>query len=296
MIKKTLLAFTLTLSIFSNISYSESLEAYKIFDKNHKQSDYTNLLNKASEYDVILFGELHNNPIAHWLQIKLTKDLFQKKSGKIILGGEMFQSDDQQVIDDYLNKLVSEDHLKAETRLWKNYPTDYKPIMDFALTNGLKYIGTNIPIRYANMVSKKGVESLQILDENVKKRYLPPLPFTIDKNLPNYKNMMSYTMGSHNLNSKSGEYMVEAQASKDATMAYFINKNWKPNFTFIHYNGAYHSNNFEGIYWYLKKESPNLKIMTISSVEQDNINNLENENLNLADFTLCIPSDMVKTH
>ncbi|MFN4152509.1 MAG: iron-regulated protein, partial [Candidatus Sericytochromatia bacterium] len=74
------------------------------------------------------------------------------------------------------------------------------------------------------------------------------------------------------------------------------NKNWKHNYTFIHYNGTYHSNNYEGIYWYLKKESPKLKVLTISSVEQDNITTLESENLNLGDFTLCIPSDMTKTH
>lgn len=295
MIKKSLLALSFTLSIFSSYSFSENLEAYKIFDKNNKATDYTTLLNQAQDADVVLFGEMHNSSIAHWLQLRLTKDLFSKKSGKIVLGGEMFQSDDQQVIDDYLNGLVSEEHLKAETRLWKNYPTDYKPVMDFAFENKLRYIGTNIPIRYANMVSKQGITSLEKLDQNIKKNYLPPIPFTIDKNLPNYKNMLA--MMSHgSLKNNSGDYMIEAQASKDATMAYFINKNWKPNYTFIHYNGTYHSNNYEGIYWYLKKEAPKLKVLTISSVEQDSITTLESENLNLGDFTLCIPSDMTKTH
>ena len=41
--------------------------------------------------------------------------------------------------------------------------------------------------------------------------------------------------------------LVMAQASKDATMAYFISENLKPNHTFIHYNGSYHSDNYEGI-------------------------------------------------
>ncbi|MFN8673306.1 MAG: ChaN family lipoprotein [Candidatus Sericytochromatia bacterium] len=294
MIKKIAVSLSIIFSIFSNNTLAMNLENYSFFDKEHKKIDYDVVLETALKNDVILFGELHNNPIAHWLQLRLTKDIFKQKKN-IVLGGEMFQSDDQQVIDDYLNNLISEEHLKAETRLWKNYPTDYKPIMDFAFNNKIKYIGTNIPIRYANMVSKKGISSLESLPENVKNNYLPKLPFKIDKELPNYKNMLLYT-GNHGSNNKINEYMVEAQASKDATMAFFINKNLKPNYTFIHYNGTYHSNNFEGIYWYLKKENSNLKIMTISSVEQEEIDKLEEKNLNLADFTLCITDDMTKTY
>ena len=54
--------------------------------------------------------------------------------------------------------------------------------------------------------------------------------------------------------------LPKAQAIKDATMAHFILENWEKGKTFIHYNGSYHSDNFEGIVWYLKQENPNLYI------------------------------------
>ena len=53
--------------------------AYQLFDAEGNETDYEKLLEKAKEADIILFGELHNNPIAHWLQLRLTKDLYKKK-------------------------------------------------------------------------------------------------------------------------------------------------------------------------------------------------------------------------
>ena len=51
--------------------------AYIIYDKNEKKSSYEELLKKAKKSDVILFGEYHNNPIHHWLQLELVNDLFE---------------------------------------------------------------------------------------------------------------------------------------------------------------------------------------------------------------------------
>jgi uncharacterized iron-regulated protein len=90
--------------------------------------------------------------------------------------------------------------------------------------------------------------------------------------------------------------MPKAQASKDATMAYFINKNLKANSVFIHYNGTFHSDNFDGINWYLKTYNPSIEIVTISTVEQKDISKLEKENYNKADFILVIDEDVTKTY
>jgi uncharacterized iron-regulated protein len=92
------------------------------------------------------------------------------------------------------------------------------------------------------------------------------------------------------------ENLPRAQAIKDATMAHFILKNLKAGNTFIHFHGTYHSDNFEGITWYLKQHNPDLKIVTINSSEQEEVSVLEEENKNKADFILVIPADMTKTH
>jgi uncharacterized iron-regulated protein len=93
-----------------------------------------------------------------------------------------------------------------------------------------------------------------------------------------------------------GDNIVQSQALKDATMAYFIMENRDRGDVFIHFNGTYHSNNFEGIYYYLKQANPDLKIITIASIEQASTDSLEEENLDLADFVLVVDEDMTKTY
>jgi hypothetical protein len=78
-------------------------------------------------------------------------------------------------------------------------------------------------------------------------------------------------------------------------MAHFLLQNWVPGKLFLHYNGAYHSDNFESINWYLKKQKPDLNIVTITTVSQKNIKNLAEENQGKADFTICVVDNMTST-
>ncbi|MEM9930126.1 MAG: iron-regulated protein, partial [Bacteroidota bacterium] len=64
----------------------------------------------------------------------------------------------------------------------------------------------------------------------------------------------------------------------------------------LHINGSYHSQDKEGIAWYLRQAQPDLVIMNIHSVEQAEIDKLLEENQTDADFTIGIPSDMTKTY
>ena len=91
------------------------------------------------------------------------------------------------------------------------------------------------------------------------------------------------------------ENFPKAQAIKDATMAHFILKNWLAGKMLIHYHGSYHSENFESIYWYLKKANPELDIVTIHTVSQKDVSELTEENLGLADYTICVDEDMTST-
>ena len=93
-----------------------------------------------------------------------------------------------------------------------------------------------------------------------------------------------------------GSYMVESQAFKDATMAKFILANMQTTTFFMHYNGAYHSDFYQGIMWYLLQTKPDLRITTISTVSQSDINTLDKEHVGRADFIICVPENMTKTH
>ena len=266
---------------------AQEKKAYQLFDKKGNKVSYGKLLKAAEKAQVVLFGEYHNNAIAHWLEFELTKDVAAKK--KVILGAEMLEADNQKQLDLYLNGEINQKQLDSAARLWPNYKTDYKPLVDFAKENKLPFIATNIPRRYASLVSKKGFEALDNLTEE-EKTWIAPLPILYDATLPGYVEMMKM-MGDH-----TSPNMPKAQAIKDATMAYFIEKNLQPNSVFIHYNGTYHSDNFDGIYWYLKKTLPALEIITISTVEQKDVEKIATENYTKGDYILVIDEDVTKTY
>jgi len=238
---------------------------------------------------------LHDNPIAHWLELEVTKSLYTEKKDNLVLGAEMFESDNQLLIDEYLQGVYDASKFEGEVKLWKNYKTDYKPLIDFAKTNKLLFIATNVPRRYASVVNKKGFEGLETLSPEAKK-YIAPLPFPYDPEVKCYKDMLNMGGMGGDTSSHVSLNFPKAQAVKDATMAHFILSNWSKGKLFIHYNGSYHSSNFEGIAWYLKKFNPDIKITTIETVEQDDIDTMDKANNNIATFVVAIPSSMTKTY
>jgi len=65
--------FIFILIVCSNIiSLSgQTLDAYTIFTSKGDKVDFNQLVEKTNLNDIVLFGELHDNPIAHWLQLEL---------------------------------------------------------------------------------------------------------------------------------------------------------------------------------------------------------------------------------
>lgn len=270
--------------------FAQDKPAYKIFTKEGKTSDFTSMIKEAGKFDIIFFGELHDNSMAHWLELQVMKELY-KQRGAVTLGMEMFEADNQLILDEYVAGLIDEKLLLNEAKVWDNYKNDYKPLVEFAKESKQKIVATNVPRRYANLVYKKGIDQLNSLPEEAKK-YLAPLPISIDLTVSCYKSMIEQ-MGGHGAPG-SAENMARSQAVKDATMAHFTLKNRI--FPFLHINGSYHSQNFEGIVWYIKQSEPLLKIITLQVVEQKNIDTINSENKGVADYIICVPADMTKTY
>ena len=263
-----------------------SQEAFAFFTQNGKRTSYRKLLRKSKKADIVLFGEYHNNPIAHWLEVKLTKDLLGKRS--LILGAEIFERDNQDALDGYLEGTIDQKGLDTLARLWKNYKTDYKPWVDLAKREKLPIVATNIPRKYANLVYKKGLQALDTLP-SAERKWIVSLPFPYDGNLSQYEKMKK--MARHN-----PENLPMSQAIKDATMAESIETHYKKESLFLHLNGSYHSDFFQGIYWYLRKRNPNLKILTISTLSQSSLKKLSSEAYGQADFILVVDEDMTGSY
>lgn len=281
-----------TFLVFVLLSFSGHVfaqRAFLIYNIEGEQVDFDQVIQETEGKSHIFFGELHNNPIGHWLQLELTKALFQSHGDRLVIGVEMFEADNQLLIDEYFSDKISQKNFEDEVRLWKNYKTDYKPILEFAKKNKLKFIATNIPRRYANIVYHNGIGVLNELSEQAKS-YIAPLPIEIDTTQKSYQEISKMVEG------HKGKNMMEAQAVKDATMAHFTLENSGRKTVFLHLNGSYHSDRKEGIVNFLSRDISLKKILTITTVSQDQIDELDERNRQLADFIIVVDSDMTTTH
>jgi uncharacterized iron-regulated protein len=288
-------AITLLLLAVVTMANAQDKPAYRVFNSEGKKADYGDIIKSCRKADIVFFGELHDDPIAHWLELEITKSLFEEHGTSLVLGAEMFEADNQLMMDEYLSGTYDASKFEAEVKLWKNYKTDYKPLVEFAKKNKLRFVATNIPRRYASVVNKQGFEGLSALTREAQ-QYIAPLPFPYDPEVKCYKDMLNMGGMGQGAAAHANENLPKAQAAKDATMAHFIMKNLGDGKKFIHYNGSYHSSNFEGIVWYLLKAKPDLTIVTIETVVQENTEKVETDNTGVATWIITVPSTMTRTY
>ena len=272
---------------------AQEVKPFQFYNQKGKTVKFDKMLKDLANYEVVFIGEHHNNSINHWLQLRITKALFDQKNGQLTLGAEMFERDNQTQLNDYLSGKLNEKILKDSMRLWNNYETDYRPLVDFAKENNLKFIATNIPRRYASIVARKGLDSLNTVTEK-EKVWMMQLPVEVTLDTPGYPEMKEM-MGDHA--GPTVMNFIAAQAVKDATMAESIFRNLEKGKLFLHYNGDYHSKQYGGTVWYLKKLNPELKIAVISVFEsEDDALPLPTEDFIPTEYNLVIPADMTKTY
>lgn len=283
------LIFVCTLLFLSLYTSAQELnKAYRLFNNEGNEISFKTMVEELSQSDIILFGEQHNCPISHWMEYQVAKALHKYANKELIMGAEMLESDIQLILDEYMASVISPKSYASEARLWQNYETDYDNFVFFAKEHKIPFVATNIPRRYASLVNKKGIDALDSLTDEAKK-YIAPLPIELQVEESDLE--MFGAMTSMNPSSEVSN-LVAAQAVKDATMAWFIAKNWKPESIFLHIHGSFHSNNKKGIYTYLNKYLPQTTIRTITSVKQEDTNSLDEENYGLADYYILVPLDM----
>lgn len=283
----------LAILVFNLTIEAQDVNLFRIFENPGNETDYIKMLGTILQADVVLFGELHNNQISHWFELNLLRDIHKNKKENLIFGAEMFETDDQIKIDEFFANQYSENIFEQECKLWNNYKKDYKPLVSYAKQNKIKFVATNIPRRYANMVMRNDFTALDKLSKEIKK-LMAPLPIKYNPNLSCYKSIVEQTpqMG----HDADPQKIAKSQALKDATMAYFIFTNWKKGKVFFHVNGSYHSDNYCGIYTFLKIYKSDIKIVTITTVEQQDLSSPLPENAQLADFIIVVNSEFYKSY
>lgn len=275
--------------LYAAVSAAQEKPAYRIFTKEGEIADYGIMLKSLVKAEIILVGETHNCPVAHWLEYEIASDIARKYSDGLVMGAEMFERDNQLLVDEYTSGLISSDRFEAEAKLWDNHYTDYAPLLYLARDKELRFVATNVPRRYASFVKDNGLEALETLSADAKS-LLAPLPIAFDSSSADNEMFGFMNMMSGHDNSS---HYAQAQALKDATMAWSIAQNFERRF--LHFNGNFHSDSDGGIIPYLNIYLPGKRIATVCCVRQEDIDRLDKENRGRADFIICVPESMTMT-
>ncbi|MEP7196233.1 MAG: ChaN family lipoprotein [Saprospiraceae bacterium] len=259
---------------------------YRIYSvKLAKEVVLQDLVEEVKNYDVLFFGEEHNDSVTHYLQKKVLELLYAQFKDNLSLSMEMFDRDVQVVMDEYLKGFIREKNFNKDARVWSNY-RDYKPLVEFAKEKKLEVICANAPSRYTNLAGRKGQKALLELPKDSKK-YMAPLPYDTASG-QYYAKLMGLTDHAPiptNDTSKAkpammmmGQFnLVMGQSLWDATMAYSIEqyhaKNKKKKIMQV--NGRFHSDEGFAIVTQLKKYNPKIKSLIISTSSDDSFPNID---------------------
>lgn len=281
---------------------------YRIYSiKAGKEVSLNEISEDMKNYDVLFFGEEHNDSIVHYLENKLFETLNQKFSNKVTLSLEMFDRDVQIVMNEYLNGSIREKNFTKDARVWNNYK-DYRPMIEFSKNNKIDVVCANAPGRYTNLAGREGQTALLELSDQAKK-YFAPLPFDTASG-KYYEKLMRLT--SHNASPSTdttiekipqmmpmgGFNLIQAQSLWDATMAYSISEYLKKNKRkkVMQVNGRFHSDEGFAIVSQLKKYSPKIKALIISAGPDESFMNIDwSKQKHLGDYIIITDPGIPKT-
>lgn len=225
-------------------------------------------------YDVVFFGESHRHPGVHLQQQRLFRALVAKDP-KYVLSLEQFERDVQPTLDAYLAGKVGENALTGKGRAWDNYPTSYRPLVEFARARGLAVVAAEAPTWAISCIGQWGPEILAQFTPEERGWVARDLNPGTGAYRAKYMRFQSGASAHGGGASQSPEALLKAerslaaQTARDDTMAeaIFLARKAHPGFKVLHLNGNFHSAAFLGTVERLKLRDPTLKIAVIDPLE-----------------------------
>ena len=172
------------------------------------------MLSSLVGYPLVYVGELHDNPASHRLQVEILKAMQASHPGKVALGMEMFNNEQQVALDRWVAGELSEKEFLRESRWFENWKTDYelyRELLEFARDQQIPVIGLNIPRALGRKVS---MTPLDQLDPEVKEQ-LPKM----DMSDPYQRQMIEEIFGAHAAGGSMVESFFRRQTLWDEAMA-----------------------------------------------------------------------------
>lgn len=222
------------------------------------------LADRAAAVDIVFFGELHDDPGTHQLQLALLRALAERQAN-VTLSLEMFERDVQPSLDAYLAGRITEAAFLAESRPWPNYAADYRPLVEFAKARGWPVLASNVPRPLAALVARSGLDTLSTLPSAERMLAASDLRCPRDS----YYDRFMTTMGEHpGMSAEMLQRFYEAQCIKDETMAESLVAALatRPGAVVVHMNGSFHSDYGDGVPARVERRRPGLRLMILTGI------------------------------
>ncbi len=170
------------------------------------------MFSALSEADVVFVGEKHDDPLAHRWELCIWSRLAGPDRE---LALEMFETDVQGLLDEYLAGEVTSEEFLEGSRPWGNYIPDYCFLVELAKLKECRVIAANVPRHFASDVARGGWEAL------AGEEFFREL--SVDSSNTGYRDRFLETMGvvggeMHEM-PMDPMNMYRAQSLKDAVMA-----------------------------------------------------------------------------
>ena len=222
--------------------------------------------------DVVFVGEQHDSANTHRLELTLLQGLATRR-GNVVLSLEMFERDVQEPLEHFLMGHTPEDEFLKDARPWPRYKTDYKPLVDFAISKDWPVVAANVPRSIATEVSKGGLDVLKDKSDADRRLFAKDVQCPTDDE---YFKRFGEAMGDHSGAKGATTLFYYAQCLKDETMAESIAEAYtaaavggkRP--LVVHVNGAFHSDFGQGTAARVRRRLPDkrVNIVTMLPVEK----------------------------
>ncbi len=265
---------------------------------------WESVVDRAAAADIVVLAEQHDDLLAHRFQAALTGALAAQ--GKVAVCMEMFERDEQALVDAYLSGSISQKTLVdiTDSKDWGGkgkWDEFYQPIVDAAKEKESPVIAASAPRRFTRLGRLESFESLATFTEAYPDQFVVPAPIEQSAYFDRFKATMSHHSAPPTRGQKAEAHampefteeqiagMFRAQQVWDATMADSVVRAWRAHGKAMLIVGQFHTDHDGGLLLRMKAAAPEAEILTIS-LDKAEAAALREEDMGRADLVAFRPT------
>lgn len=277
-------------------SLAPSYTPHRVYDTRKKQFiDFEALASRLASADIVFVGEQHDDPATHRMELAILEGMARRRDS-VVLALEMWERDVQPLLDRYLAGSATEEELMKDGRPWKNYASDYRPLVELARAHSWPVVASNTTRTLASLVSRQGLSALDTLPAGVRLQVAETIACPEDEYFEEFRAVMG-DMSRHQSGAVSPDSaaarlkrIYHAQCIKDETMGESVARAWAPGRLVVHYNGAFHSDFRLGTAERARQRAAGAEVVVVTALPVRDLDRLDpsREERKRADYLLYV--------